>query len=275
MAAIANATGLGVPRDGLSFPAGGRGRPAGPADPRCGRRPARRQRAGRGRRLGRAGRRGRAARQPALGRLRGLPRPEPLCPRLLRAVRAQDRRLGPLRRALAALPPDRARARRLDRRRRAPRRADRRDEGLGRRRRRGGEARSRRRRAARRRGRLLRLGQARARRAVAGARALPIGLAHGVALVRPVRAARSSAATMSGRCPTPPPPAPAANSRRASGPTSRPLADVLYYRSNLSLHDRRRIGSGAAGGAARAGRGEQPGRALRALCASRGRRRLG
>ena len=79
-------------------------------------------------------------------------------------VRPRHRSDRPLRRALQALSPDRARARHLRRQRRPARRADRRAHRLPRRRRRHRQARPRRRRDARRRGRLHGLGQAHAGR---------------------------------------------------------------------------------------------------------------
>ena len=129
----------------------------GPAPAQRGRHPAA-QGDGRGRLLA-APRRQRHSRRPALGRLCRLRGRDGIRPPLLHRIRRGDRSLGPLRRAVAALPLHRARTRRLGRLGGAAGRAHRLRRCLARRRSGGGQARPARRRGARRRGRRLRLGQ--------------------------------------------------------------------------------------------------------------------
>ena len=172
------------PADGLAFP------PCGvddlPLRAAPGRRPAAQLDAaghGRGRLLARA-RRPAGLPRPALGRLRRVRGADATTSRAASPSTALvTRPVRPLRRAVPALPPDRAGARHQRRLGRPARRADRRADRLARRRRRHGQARPRRRRDARRRGRPLRLrppragADARSAEAAAADRARPTGAA--------------------------------------------------------------------------------------------------
>ena len=171
MAAIANATGLDVPSDGLLFP------PCGVDDLPHVMRP--RDKGGVLEKAGLVGsgvvagaRRPSGLPRSALGRLCRAGSAERLRRRLLQAIWAEDRRLGPICGDVQAVSSDRARAEHLDPVGGAARRADRAAARFSWRRRRGGQARSARRRNARWRRRLHGVGQADAgcRRALPPAR---------------------------------------------------------------------------------------------------------
>jgi hypothetical protein len=163
--AVANATGLTVPSNGLLYPAGERrGHPVRDAAD-LGRRRAREEGHGRGHLVARSERPQDPVRHPhgRVGHGRGRDR---VHPQLLRGIQRPHRPERALLHALQALAPDRPRGRHVGGERRLARRGDRRRHLLERRRRRHRQARPAARRAARRRRRLHGLGQAAARRDV-------------------------------------------------------------------------------------------------------------